>query len=141
MALDEEPGNDNDREVSLLRQISREMVEKQKRLWGRGPKHVKSYMFDDLVLIVMRGGLTVPEQTMLDFGQHDLVRQFRQVFENEMTAELSEMIGVLAKRKVLTYQSQIMFDPHVVIEIFVLDHTPGAIERFAAAELSVDDDA
>ena len=131
--VDDDPG------VSVLRQISREMVE-QKHRWGRGPKNVKSYTFDDLVLIVMRGGLTVAEQTMLDFGQHDLVRRFRQTFENEMVAELSAMIEPLTGRRVLTSQSQIMFDPHVVVEIFVLDHSPGAVERYAATELIVDDD-
>jgi uncharacterized protein YbcI len=39
-----------------------------------------------MLIIVMRGGLTTAEQTMLDFGHPDLVRQFRQLFENEMTA-------------------------------------------------------
>jgi uncharacterized protein YbcI len=142
MALEhDDPGDgDDDPGVSLLRQISREMVARQKQYWGKGPSQVKSYILDDIVLIVMRGGLTVAERTMVDFGQHDLVRQFRQVFENEMTAELSGMIERLAKRKVLTYQSQIMFDPDVVIEIFVFDDTPGAAERFAAAELTFEDD-
>jgi len=140
MALDADDPVDDDPGVSVLRQISREMVEKQKHRWGRGPKNVKSYMFDDLVLIVMRGGLTVAEQTMLDFGQHDLVRRFRQTFENEMVAELSAMIEPLTGRRVLTSQSQIMFDPHVVVEIFVLDHSPGAVERYAATELIVEDD-
>jgi uncharacterized protein YbcI len=144
MALEQDDppgdGDDEDPRVSLLRQISGEMVARQKRFWGKGPKNVKSYIIDDLVLIVMRGGLTVAERTMVDFGQHDLVRQFRQVFENEMTSELSQMIEQLAKRKVLTYQSQILFDPDVVIEIFVLDATPGAAERFAATELTFDDE-
>jgi uncharacterized protein YbcI len=39
---------------------------------------------DDRLLIVMRGGLTRAERTLLDFGQRDLVRNFRQTFENEM---------------------------------------------------------
>jgi uncharacterized protein YbcI len=115
------------------------MVAKQKQHWGKGPRHVKSYIFDDLVLIVMRGGLTTAERTMVDSGQQDLVRQFRQVFENQMAAQLAEMIGQLMRRKVVNSQSQIMFDPDVVIGIFVLDDTAGASERFAAAEFVFDD--
>jgi hypothetical protein len=42
-------------------------------------------VMDDLLLIVMRGGMTRAERTMLDFGQHDLLRGFRQTFENEMS--------------------------------------------------------
>ena len=44
---------------------------------GLGPVQTKSYMMDDLLLIVMRGGMTTAERTLLEFGQHDLVRSFR----------------------------------------------------------------
>jgi uncharacterized protein YbcI len=131
--------DDDDSGASLLRQISGEMVALQKQYWGKGPRHVKSYILNDLVLIVMRGGLTVAERTMVELGQQDLVRQFRQVFENNITDERSAVIARLAKREVLVAQGQIMFDPDVVIEIFVLDDSPGAMERFAAAELIIDE--
>lgn len=48
-------------------------------------------------------------------------RPFRQAFENQMTEQLTGMIEELTGRKVLTYQSQILFDPDRVIEIFVFD--------------------
>ena len=60
---------------------------------------------------------------MLDFDRPDLVRQFRQAFENEMAGRLIEIVERLTGRKVLTYQSQIMFDPDRVIEMFVFDDT------------------
>ena len=135
--LHDEPENPT---VSLLRQISREMVAKQKQHWGKGPTNVKSYILDDLVLVVMRGGLTVAERTMVDFGQQDLVRQFRQAFESQIATELRAMMEQLMRREVLAAQVQIMFDPNVMIQMFVLDHSPGALERFAAAELVLDDD-
>ena len=64
------------------------------------PTEAKSYMLDDLLLIVMRGDLTTAEKTMLEFGQPDQVRQFRQLFENEMTEPLTDMIERLTRRKV-----------------------------------------
>lgn len=111
---------------SLLAQISNAFVTMQKEYWGIGPLEAKSYMMDDLLLIVMRGGLTRAERTMLDFGQQDLVRNFRQTFENEMTQNLTQKIEELTGRKVLTYQSQILFDPDVVAELFVFDRAAGA---------------
>ena len=78
-------------------------------------------MVDDLLFVVMRGGVTRAEQTMLDFGQQDLVRNFRQQFENEMTKRLVDAVEDLTGRQVLTYQSQDLFDPHVVDEIFVVE--------------------
>lgn len=121
---------------SLLARISNEFVTMQKDYWGLGPVQAKSYMMDDLLLIVMRGGMTRAERTMLDFGQHDMVRNFRQTFENEMTQNLTGKIEQLTGRKVLTYQSQILFDPDVVAELFVFDKAAdaGAAEIVATAE-------
>ena len=107
--------------TSLLQRISNMMVAMQKEYFGRGPDRTKSYMLDDLLLVVMRGGVTRAEQTMLDFGQEDLVRNFRQQFENEMTKRLVGGIEELTGRRVLTYQSQILFNPHVICEIFVFE--------------------
>ena len=105
----------------LLARISNEMVRAQKRYFGKGPTATKSYLLDDFLLIVMRGSLTVAEQTMLDFGHPDLVRDFRQQFENEMTSRLVGMIEEVTGRKVLGYQSQILFEPDVVVELFFFD--------------------
>lgn len=111
---------------SLLARISNEFVTMQKEYWGLGPVQAKSYMMDDLLLIVMRGGMTTAERTMLDFGQEDLVRSFRQTFENEMTQKLTGKIEQLTGRKVLTYQSQVLFDPFVVVELFVFEEAASA---------------
>lgn len=121
---------------SLLAQISTEFVTMQKEYWGLGPVQAKSYMMDDLLLVVMRGGTTRAERTMLDFGRHDLVRGFRQSFENEMTKNLTDKIERLTGRKVLTYQSQILFDPDIVAELFVFDKAAdgGSAEIVATAE-------
>jgi len=111
---------------SLLARISNEFVTMLKEYWGLGPVQAKSYMMDDLLLIVMRGGMTRAERTMLDFGQEDLVRSFRQTFENEMTQKLEGKIEELTGRKVLTYQSQVLFDPFVVAELFIFETAASA---------------
>jgi uncharacterized protein YbcI len=106
---------------ALLARISNEMVRAQKEFFGKGPTKAKSYMLDDLLIIVMRGGMTTAEKTMLEFGKADQVRQFRQLFENEMTQRLTGKMEELTGRKIVNYQSQFMFDPDVVIEMFVFD--------------------
>ena len=105
----------------LLASISREMVSTMKEFYGKGPIKAKSYLMDDLLLVVLRGGSTVAEQTMLDAGQGDAVRDFRQRFESEMAARLVGTIEQLTGRKVITHQSQIMFDPDVVTHFFIFD--------------------
>jgi uncharacterized protein YbcI len=119
---------------ALLARLSNEMVRAQKRYWGKGPLKAKSYMFDDMLFIVMQDGLTKAEVSMLEFGEADLVRQYRQTFENRMTANLVGMVEEVTNRKVLTYQSQILFDPTRVIEMFVFDDDGPDRPRAATAE-------
>jgi uncharacterized protein YbcI len=123
--LDEQSG------PGVLTAISRETVRAMKQYYGKGPVSAKSYLMDDLLFVVMRDGLTMGEETLLDAGEPDTVRAFRQRFENVMTTRLIATIEQLTGRKVLTYQSQIMFDPHVVVEMFVFDR---AVSREAAQE-------
>ena len=122
---------------SLLMTISNELVMFTKKFSGKGTTKCRSYLLDDPPLVGMRGGLTTAEKTMLGFGQADRVRDFRQHFENEMGDRLIGRIEELTGRKVLTYQSQIMFDPDVVVELFVFeDRLPEhGIEATAEAQL------
>jgi uncharacterized protein YbcI len=129
---EESSASAGERERSLLSRISSSMGSMQKVAFGKGPVSTKSYMFDDMLLIAMREGLTQAERTMLDFGRQDLVREFRQQFENEMTQRVVDMVEELTERTVLTYQAQVMFDPDVVVVMFVFDRTSEL--EFVAAE-------
>jgi uncharacterized protein YbcI len=111
----------HDDAADVLARLSNAIVQAQKEFFGKGPERARTYIVDDLVFVVMRGGLTTAEKTMLQFGHPDLVRQFRQLFENEMTARLTGAVEEILGRRVLTYQSQVLFDPNIVIEMFVLD--------------------
>lgn len=99
------------------------MVRAQKAYFGRGPERARSYILDDFLLIVMRGGLLPVERTMLEAGKQDMVRQYRQAYENEMTATLIGKMQELTGRTILNYQSQILFDPDIVVEIFFFDQS------------------
>ena len=124
----------------LLARLSNEMVRAQKKYFGKGPTSAKSYMLDDLLIIVMRGGMTIAEHTMVDFDQEDRVRSFRQTFENEMTERLTSVVEEITGRKVLAYQSQIVFDPDLVVEMFVFDDQAPAGMRAATGRGQADDD-
>ncbi len=102
----------------MLARLSDEMVRAKKQFFGKGPEQAKSYMLDDLLIVVMRGGLTTAEQTMLRFGRENLVREFRQLFENDMTKVLTGLVEQTTGRTVVNYQSQIMFDPDIIVEMF-----------------------
>ena len=117
---------DTHRAQSVTARISTEIVRTLKESFGKGPVKAKSYLLDDFLLVVMRGGMTVAEETMLARGHGDLVRQFRQAFQNEMRDVLVAKVEALTGRTVVNYQSQVLFDPHIVLEIFFFADGNGA---------------
>lgn len=134
----EHDGSDEGRR--LLAQISDEMVRAKKEFFGKGPTKAKSYVLDDLLLVVMRGGMTTAEKTMLEFGHPDQVRQFRQLFQNASTEHLTKKMEELTGRRIVNYQSQVMFDPDVVVEMFIFDSDDESALGEATAEGQLDDD-
>jgi uncharacterized protein YbcI len=121
-----------------LSEISRELVAAMKQNYGRGPVSAKSYLIDDFLLTVMRGGMNTAEQTMLNKGRSDIVREFRQAFQNEMGEYLISIVERLTGRRVVTYQSQVLFDPDVIIEIFFFDEPADANALAATARALVE---
>lgn len=137
-------GNDGEQQAqaghTLLLQISNAMVRLQKEFFGKGPTKAKSYMFDDMLLVIMRDGLTTAEKTMLEFGHPDQVRQFRQLFQDAMTERMTGMVQHLTGRKVVNYQSQVLFDPDMALEIFVFESPGGEAAITATATGQLDDE-
>lgn len=111
----------DDQQVSLRSRISHAMVGLKKEFYGKGPTKAKSFFNNEYVFVVMEGGLTRNEETLLAAGQHDLVRSYRLRFQEAMTQTTVGAVEEILGRKVLTYHSQILFEPERVIEIFVLD--------------------
>jgi len=106
---------------SVTAEVSNAMVGLKKKFYGRGPNAAKTFINDNYVFCVLDGGLTQNEKTMLDAGEERLVRSYRLRFQEIMAEQTTEAVERITGRKVLTYHSQILFEPMVGIEIFVLE--------------------
>ena len=113
--------SDDDRQAPVRVALSNAMVGMKKEYYGRGPQRAKTYINDEYVFVVMEGGLTRNEETLLAAGEHDLVRSYRLRFQEAMGPTTKAAIEELTGRTVVTYHSQMLFDPPRSIEIFVLD--------------------
>lgn len=113
-----EPGS------SMAAEISNAMVGMKKKFYGRGPSKAKAYINDNYVFCVLDGGLTQNEKTLLDAGEEELVRTFRLRFQKVMTEPTTGAVERITGCRVLGYHSQIVFDPCVAIEMFILDGEP-----------------
>ena len=101
--------------------LSNTLVALMKEYYGKGPTAAKSFLCDEYVMTVLEDGLTTNEKTMLEAGQHSLVRDYRLSFQQVVREEFCSAVERITERKVLDYHSQIVFDPPRSFEIFVLD--------------------
>jgi uncharacterized protein YbcI len=106
---------------SLRAAVSNAMVGLKKELYGKGPVKAKTYINDDYIFCVLEGVLTRNEETLVAAGEHEVVRQYRLRFQEAVKSTATEAVERVVGRKVVSYHSQIVFDPDRAFEIFVLE--------------------
>jgi uncharacterized protein YbcI len=100
--------------------ISDGIVALLKEYYGRGPERTKTYVSDDLVVCLLRGGFTRVEQTLFEGGHgEDVIRQ-RMAFQNVMRERFEHVVEQATGRSVIGFMSGNQQDPDMICEIFVL---------------------
>jgi uncharacterized protein YbcI len=100
--------------------ISDGLVALLKEYYGRGPDKAKTYVTDDLVVCLLRGGFTRVEQTLLDGGHGgDVIRQ-RMAFQEVMRKRFEKVVEEATERRVIGFMSGNQQDPDMICEVFVL---------------------
>jgi uncharacterized protein YbcI len=106
---------------AALAQISNAVVQILREHYGRGPTKAKTYLNDNFLLTVTEDLLTTVEQTLVNRGDEELVRTMRLKFQSVVAERFTSAVEEATGRKVLTYHSQVTFDPAIGFEIFVLE--------------------
>ncbi len=117
----------------LAEQISTSFVKLIKEHGDRGPTKCRTYIDDDLIIVLMRGGYSRLENTLFEGGKWLDVRATRQTFQDTMEGRLTETIERLTGREVSAFMSASHQHPDMQIEMFVLD-------RGTAPQASADPD-
>jgi uncharacterized protein YbcI len=102
--------------------ISDGLVGLLKEYYGRGPEHAKTYVSDDLVVCLLRGGFTPVEQTLRDGGHGDEVIRQRMFFQDVMRERFEQVVEKATGRRVVGFMSGNQQDPDMICEVFVLAH-------------------
>ena len=109
-----------------LARISTALVQLHRGFYGKGPTKAKTYLVDDTVISILRGGFTAVERTLIDRGETDSVHSLRRSFQRVMESEFKNVVEESLGRTVVAYMSQVHSDPDVAVEIFMLERTDGA---------------
>jgi uncharacterized protein YbcI len=91
--------------------ISDGLVALLKEYYGRGPERTKTYVSDDLVVCLLRGGFTRVEQTLFEGGHGDDVIRQRMVFQDVMRDRFERVVEQATGRKVIGFMSGNQQDP------------------------------
>jgi uncharacterized protein YbcI len=111
------------RHGDVLTAISDGIVALMKEFYGRGPTRTKTYYEDDVVVCLMRGGLSRVEQTLLEGGRGPAVIQQRMEFQDLMRERFAAVIEQATGRRVIGFMSGNQQDPDIMSELFILAPT------------------
>jgi uncharacterized protein YbcI len=101
-------------------EISDGLVALLKEYYGRGPERTKTYVNDDLVVCLLRGGFTRVEQTLLEGGHGEGVIRQRMAFQQVMRERFERVVQHATGRRVIGFMSGNQQDPDMICEVFVL---------------------
>ena len=105
-----------------LAEITNGIVRLFSEYYGRGPTRAKTYLLEDrYVVTVLRDTMTTVERTLAENGHIDMVRQVRLTFQEAMAASFKGVVEEVLGRRVEAYHSQILVEPDVGFEFFLLE--------------------
>ena len=105
-----------------LAAVTNGIVRLFREYYGRGPTKAKSYILDDrIVVCVLEETMTRVEQTLVENGNGDKVRDVRLTFQEAMADEFKAEVSRCMDRKVIAYHSQLTLEPDRGFEFFVLE--------------------
>jgi uncharacterized protein YbcI len=88
--------------------------------YGKGATQAKTYVWDDVVVCVLRDVLTVAERTLVEADRADTVREVRATFRSTLERTLRAAVEEHAGRRVLSYMSQVDPAEGTGVEVFLL---------------------
>jgi uncharacterized protein YbcI len=105
--------------------ISQAIVQLHAEHYGKGATQAKTYLWENLVVTVLRDVLTTSERTLVRAGRAETVRDVRNAFQMTMEPHFRAAVERITGRRVASFMSQV--DPlnGVGVEVFVLEPEAG----------------
>src|SRR4051812_27489339 len=100
--------------------ISNEIVRLQAEYYGKGPTRAKTYIVEDLVVVVLEETFTRAEKTLAERGERDAIQHIRRRFQQQMADSFTSVVEQATGRKVKAFLSETDIDTDVSVETFLL---------------------
>jgi uncharacterized protein YbcI len=113
-------GTTRDEHGATLAAISRRIVGLLKEHYGKGPTKARTYYSGDLVVVLLSGGYTQAEKTLIEDGRSRAVMDLRAELQEVMNERFRQVIEEELHRDVVAFMSAGHHDPDYNAEMFVL---------------------
>jgi uncharacterized protein YbcI len=100
--------------------ISKEIVRLQSEYYGKGPTKAKTYIVDDLVVVVLEESFTRAEKTLAERGEREAIQHIRRRFQQQMADSFTSIVEQATGRRVRAFLSETDIDQDVSVETFLL---------------------
>jgi uncharacterized protein YbcI len=100
--------------------ISREIVRLQAEYYGKGPTKARTYINDDVVIVVLEETFTRAEKTLVQRGEGDAIQHIRRRFQQQMAENFIGIVEQATGRKVRAFLSDTDITQDVSVETFLL---------------------
>ena len=100
--------------------ISTEIVRLQAEYYGKGPTKAKTYISEDVVVVVLEESFTRAEKTLAARGERETIQQIRRRFQQHMAENFTSVVEQVTGRKVRAFLSDTDIDQDVSVETFLL---------------------
>jgi uncharacterized protein YbcI len=100
--------------------ISREVVRLQAEYYGKGPTKAKTYIMDDLVVVVLEESFTRAEKTLAERGESEAIQHIRRRFQQQMAQDFTSVVEQATGRRVRAFLSDTDIAQDVSVETFLL---------------------
>jgi uncharacterized protein YbcI len=100
--------------------IAKEIVRLQAEYYGKGPTRAKTYIVEDLVVVVLEESFTRAEKTLAERGEKDAIEHIRRRFQQQMADAFTSVVEQATGRKVRVFLSETNVDHDVSVETFLL---------------------
>lgn len=114
--------------------IARQMGELQSEYYGRGPTKARTYVNDDLVVVVLEETFTPAERTLIARGESDGIQDIRRRFQRSMAEQFKAIVEQATGRKVRSFLSETDLEADISVEIFILADARTDMAAFEEAE-------
>ena len=100
--------------------ISKEIVRLQAEYYGKGPTKAKTYIVEDLVVVVLEETFTRAEKTLAERGERDAIQHIRRRFQQQMADNFTSVVEQATGRRVRAFLSETDIETDVSVETFLL---------------------